>query len=71
MARPLWQILMSLAEPESRFTCEECFAVMSFFADQLESGVDPDELHDPVARHLARCPECHVKMRDWIEELKS
>jgi hypothetical protein len=69
MQRPLWQILISLKEPGSYLTCEECFAVLNYYADQLEAGVEPDELHGTVIQHLARCPECHVEIQNWIKEL--
>jgi hypothetical protein len=69
MPRSLWQILVSLAEPDSRLTCEECFAVLDYYADQLEADADPDELHEQVAQHLARCSDCQVEMMNWIEAL--
>lgn len=69
MQRPLWQILVSLADPYSQLTCDECFAVLDYYADQLEAGADPDELRKVVAQHLARCSECYVEMMKWIETL--
>jgi hypothetical protein len=62
MSRALWQLLLVSKAPDlSEMTCEECFAILDYFAGQLADGADPEKLRDPVVGHLSRCPECRPK----------
>ena len=66
MERPLWQLLMS--EP-SELTCDECFAVMEYFADLMTQGVY--DLLPDVQKFLARCPDCMLEYRGALRQLTS
>ena len=72
MARPLWQLLIDSKslQKDKGITCEECFMVLEYYADQLAAGADPDTLHQPVLSHLARCPDCRSKFAIWLEQLE-
>ncbi len=64
MVRPLWQLLL---EDPSRLTCDECFAVMEYYADLLaQAGGD---LLPVVRQHLARCPSCQIEHRRALRRL--
>jgi hypothetical protein len=73
MARPLWQLLMDSQNllKGKGITCEECFMVLEYYADQLAAGVDPESLHQPVLRHLSRCPDCRSKFAAWLRQLEN
>ena len=72
MAQPLWQLLIDSKSLQSDkgITCEECFMVLEYYADQLAAGADRDALHQPVLSHLARCPDCHSKFAFWLQQLE-
>ena len=59
--RPLWQLL---SEDPSTLTCDECFAVIEYYADVLAS-VGPDLLPKVLA-HLRGCPSCRAKHREAL-----
>lgn len=62
--RPLWQLM--LEEPE-RLTCEECTAVMEYYAEILASG--DDMLLPAIMARLKRCPRCEVELREAVSML--
>jgi hypothetical protein len=51
LEKPIWELL--LAEP-SKLTCEECYAVIEYYADML--GDDHDTLFPVIERYLRDCP---------------
>jgi predicted Zn-ribbon and HTH transcriptional regulator len=60
----LWQLLL---EDPSDLTCEECFAIMEFYAEMLAtSGTD---LLPRVLDHLRRCPGCRSEHREALRSL--
>jgi hypothetical protein len=64
MPRVLWQLLL---EDPSDLTCEECFAVMEYYADVLaRGGVD---LLPEILEHLERCPDCELEHREVLRHL--
>jgi hypothetical protein len=61
MPRPLWQLLL---EDPSNLTCDECFAVVEYYAKVLtRGGVD---LLPRIIEHLARCPDCQLQHRETL-----
>jgi len=66
MTRPLWQLLL---EEPSQLSCDECFAVMEYYAEILAQG--GAALLPQIMQHLAGCPSCRVEhraaLRRWIE----
>lgn len=72
MVRPLWQLLLDFNEAKKaqQMTCDECFMVLEFYADQFASGVDPQTLNPALKQHLAHCPNCSSKFAAWIRELE-
>jgi hypothetical protein len=65
MAQPLWQLL--LREP-SGLDCDECFAVMEYYAEKLAVG--GADLLPQVMGHLQDCPDCEVKYREALHRLE-
>lgn len=64
MTRPLWQLL--IADP-SNLTCDECFAVMEYYAEVLAGG--GVNLLPQVLDHLKRCPDCALQHREVLRRL--
>jgi len=61
MARPLWQLLL---DDPSDLTCDECFALMEYYAELLTRGrVD---LLPRIIEHMERCPHCEVEYREAL-----
>ena len=56
MIRPLWQLL---SEDPSHPTCEECFAILEYYAEVLAKG--RVHLLPEVLEHLRRCPRCEAE----------
>jgi PIN domain nuclease of toxin-antitoxin system len=64
MPRALWQLLL---EDPSDLTCDECFAVMEYYAEALtRGGVD---LLPEIIEHLKRCPDCKLQHRQALRRL--
>jgi hypothetical protein len=64
MARPLWQLLL---EDPSDLTCDECFAVMEYYAEVLARG--GTGLLPKVIEHRRRCPHCAFEHRRALRRL--
>jgi hypothetical protein len=64
MARPLWQLLL---EKSSDLNCDECFAVMEYYAELLAGG-NPDLLPQ-ILKHLEGCPNCELQHREALLRL--
>jgi hypothetical protein len=64
MVRPVWQLLL---EDSSDLTCDECFAVMEYYAELLAEG--STDLLPEVIEHLRACPPCEVQHREELRHL--
>jgi hypothetical protein len=64
MVRPLWQLM--LADP-SDLTCDECFALMEYYAEVLTTG--GTTILPRVLAHLRRCPYCATQHREALRRL--
>jgi len=64
MVRPVWQLLL---EDPSDLTCDECFAVMEYYAELLAKG--STDLLPEVIEHLKECPPCEVQHREELRHL--
>ena len=62
--RPLWQLLL---EDPSDLTCDECFAVMEYYAEAVAKG--GVGLLPKVLEHLRRCPSCEAQHRQALRRL--
>lgn len=62
--RPLWQLLL---EDPSDLTCDECFAVMEYYAELLANG-STNRLPEVIER-LKECPPCEVQHRQELRHL--
>jgi len=71
MARPLWQLLMLLHDPEStiELSCVECFELLEYDADRLVVGQESDLIRPSVKKHLALCSSCRAQLDEWVEKL--
>ncbi len=72
MPRPLWQLLIDFkkSQRERNLTCDECFTILEFYADQLASGVDPQIVQPEIKQHLAGCPDCRSSCIARISRLE-
>jgi len=61
MVRPVWQLLL---EDPSDLTCDECFAVMEYYAELLAEG-STDRLPEVIER-LKECPPCEIQHREEL-----
>jgi len=64
MVRPLWRLLL---EDPSDLTCDECFAVMEYYAEVLAMG--STDLLPEVIEHLKSCPSCSLQHREALRRL--
>lgn len=64
MDRTLWELL--LADP-SHLSCDECFAVMEYYADLLAQG--GEALLPVIRQHLRNCPSCETQHRQALTKL--
>ena len=64
MSSPVWQLLL---EDPSDLTCDECFAVMEYYAELLADG--STDLLPEVIEHLKQCPRCEVQHREELRHL--
>jgi hypothetical protein len=62
--RALWQLLL---ESPSDLTCDECFAVVEYYAELLAKG--STDLLPEVIEHLKGCPNCEVQHREELRHL--
>jgi hypothetical protein len=56
MRNTLWQLLQ---EEPSALTCDECFAVMEYYAELLAQG--GEALLPEIMKHLDGCPPCQME----------
>ena len=64
MTRPLWKLV--LKDPSS-LTCDECFALMEYYAEVLTRG--DTSILPKVLDHLKRCPYCASQHREALRRL--
>lgn len=66
----LWKILLNrVSERPRRLTCEECFALITHFADMLLRGQRPAEVEKRARRHLQHCPDCREQHEQRLQAL--
>lgn len=60
MSSPLYKILYKFNQFESdvSLTCDECFTILNYLADEASAGVDPRILYQAARQHLAGCRGC-------------
>jgi len=64
MTEALWRLLQ---EEPSALTCEECFAVMEYYAELLAQG--GEALLPEIMKHLDGCPSCRMEHRAALGRL--
>jgi len=64
MTKPLWQLLQ---EEPSILTCDECFAIMEYYAELLAQG--GEALLPEIIKHLDGCPSCRLEHRAALQQL--
>ena len=65
MAMAIWQLLL---EDPSDLTCDECFALMEYYAELLAR--DGIGLLPEVIERLKRCPDCEPQYRKALRCLR-
>jgi hypothetical protein len=73
MIRPLWQLLLLTRNRQNpiRLTCEECFALLEFDAELLESGDAIENIRPTARHHLSLCRGCQAKFDRWMRNSPS
>lgn len=61
MVRPLWLLLL---EKPADLDCDECFAVMEYYAELLAGG--NTDLLPKILEHLEMCPNCELQFQDAL-----
>jgi hypothetical protein len=56
MVRPLWKLLL---EEPSALSCEECFAVLEYYAELLAK--EQTELLPEIMDRMKKCPLCQAQ----------
>ena len=64
MMEALWQLLQ---EEPLTLTCDECFAVMEYYAELLAQG--GGNLLPAIEKHLDSCPSCQMEHRAALQRL--
>ena len=72
MSSPLWKILLKLRQNQSdaSLTCDECFVILDYLADQAARGTPWETLQQMAREHLARCPGCREVHWGRLRELE-
>ena len=66
MVRPLWKLVL---EDPSDLTCDECFALMEYYAEVLTLTGGDTSILPRVLDHLKRCPYCASQHREALRRL--
>jgi len=71
-SRPLWQLLMLISNQEKNtpFTCDECFTLLEYDADQLAAGGDINKLRPAAMHHMALCSKCRTEIINRLDRLE-
>ena len=70
MTRPVWEILAaSSSKDDTQLTCDECFAVLEYLANEATEGADPQALLQIARRHLVHCPDCREHHEQRLSRL--
>jgi hypothetical protein len=69
-ARALWQILVAAdSEETAALSCDDCFAILQFLADEAVRGADLGTLREALRRHLEHCPDCRAHHLKRLNQL--
>jgi hypothetical protein len=73
MPLPLWKVLFkfSQTQPTATVTCEECYMILDYLADQAARGADWPGLLRTAREHMARCPGCREHYLQRLRELET
>jgi hypothetical protein len=66
VTKALWQLLL---DDPAELNCEECFAVMEYYAELLQQG--GRGLLPQIKKRLADCPSCQIEHRVALQRLMS
>jgi hypothetical protein len=64
MPESLWQLLR---RTPSDLTCDECFAVLEYYAELLAQG--GEDLLPEITKRLEGCPSCQTEHRAALQQL--
>lgn len=72
LPRSLWEILLAAESNNPReLTCDECFTIIEYLADELASGIDLQTIKRAAQRHLTRCPDCRQHHERRLREIET
>jgi hypothetical protein len=71
-SRPFWQVLVAADSGEDvTLTCDECFAILEYLAEEAAAAADAQTLQKAAQRHLAHCPDCREHHLRRLRELEA
>ena len=70
--RPLWQLLTVVSQPEelADLSCEECFTLFEFLAEEAYQDKENSRLRKHVQDHFTFCPDCRLFYEKRLEALE-
>ena len=72
LPRPLWEILLAAESNNPReLTCDECFAIIEYLADELADGADSQTIKRAARQHLTHCPDCRQHHERRLREIET
>lgn len=74
LSRPIWKLLIVVSESDQsvKLTCDECFNILDYLADEAIRGIDLNVLREALHRHIEHCEDCrehHLKKLEGLEVL--
>lgn len=71
-SRPFWQTLVAADSGENlALTCDECFAILEYLAEEAAEGADLQTLQKAAQHHLTQCPDCREHHLKRLIELEA
>ena len=69
--RPLWQLLTTVSQPEelANLSCEECFTLFEFLAEEAYQDKRNPRLRKLMRDHFTFCPDCRLFYEKRLEAL--
>lgn len=72
LSRPIWKLLIKVSESDQveKLTCDECFNILDYLADEAIRGIDLNVLREALHRHMEHCADCREHHLKKLEELE-
>lgn len=61
--------MVSESDQSVKVTCDECFNILDYLADEAKRGIDLNVLREALHRHIEHCEYCREHHLRRLEEL--